>query len=35
VAIGRIKQAEPEFGRLFNVAMTSKARLQIASITAA
>jgi hypothetical protein len=30
-----ILQAEPEFGRLFNEAMTSKARLQIASITAA
>jgi hypothetical protein len=30
-----ILQADPEFGRLFNVAMTSKARLQIASITAA
>jgi O-methyltransferase len=28
-------QAEPEFGRLFNLAMTSKARVQIASITAA
>jgi hypothetical protein len=28
-------QADPEFGGLFNVAMTSKARLQIASITAA
>ena len=30
-----ILQAEPEFGRLFNVAMASKANLQIASITAA
>jgi hypothetical protein len=30
-----ILQADPEFGRLFNLAMTSKARLQIASITAA
>jgi hypothetical protein len=30
-----ILQAEPEFGRLFNVAMTSKAHLQIASLTAA
>jgi hypothetical protein len=29
-----IFQADPEFGRLFNLAMTSKARLQIASITA-
>jgi hypothetical protein len=28
-------QADPELGRLFNMAMTSKARLQIASITAA
>ena len=28
-------QDDPEFGRLFNVAMTSKARLQIARITAA
>src|SRR5215469_10828451 len=28
-------QADPEFGRLFNVAMASKANLQIASITAA
>jgi len=28
-------QADPEWGQLFNVAMTAKARLQIASITAA
>jgi hypothetical protein len=28
-------QADPEFGQLFNAAMASKARLQIASITAA
>jgi hypothetical protein len=28
-------QAQPEYGRLFHAAMTSKARLQIASITAA
>ena len=28
-------RADPELGRLFNMAMTSKARLQIASITAA
>jgi hypothetical protein len=28
-------QAEPEFGQLFNMAMSSKARLQIATITAA
>ena len=30
-----ILQADPEFGRLFNRAMTSKAHLQIASVTAA
>jgi len=30
-----VLQADPEFGRLFNVAMASKANLQIASITAA